>query len=211
MLLREVSALKRPRRILLMLRPPEKVRADYLVFGLLFLLGAALGHLFGGLVNEAQHRELSDYVLSYARSSYDPRSVPLANVFFSYFRAPVAFFLLGLAACGTWLIPFFMVGQGFLLAYSIHCFGLALGRSGILLAFAAFGIRCLFVLPCVFFLATRSWAASSRLRGGKKTESSGDGKNSFYVLFLCGVALLIGCIVEISLVPRLLSLILSRF
>jgi len=203
--------LKRPRRILLMLRPPEKMQADYLIFGFLFLLGAAIGHLLGGLVNGAQHRELADYVLTYARSSYGPRSIPLINVFFSYFRGPAVLFLLGLAACGTWLIPFFMVGQGFFLAYSVHCFGVALGRAGVMLAFAGFGVRCLFVLPCMFFLASRSWERASRMREGKvPREGSSSGKSGFYSVFLCGVALMIGCIVEISLVPRLFSLILTQ-
>lgn len=204
--------MKRPRRILLMLRPPEKLRADYLIFGVLFLLGAALGHLTAGLVHPEQYRELSDYVLGYARSSYDPRTIPLMSVFFSYFRAPAAVFLLGLASCGIWLVPVFTVGQGFFLSFSIRCFSAALGRSGVLLAFAAFGVRCLFVLPCMFFLATRSYANALLLRDGKTMrEKTGAGKNRFYPVFFCAVALLIGCIVEISLVPRLISLILTKY
>ena len=204
--------MKRSRRILLMLRPPEKFRADYLVFGFLFLLGAALGHFIGGFIREEQSVELADYVLSYVRSSYQPRSISPWNVLFSYFRAPALLCLLGFAACGTWMIPVFMAGQGFFLAYSIHCFGLALGRGGVLLAFASFGIRCLFVLPCVFFLASRSWAKASCLRDGKRlAERQGAGKNDFYAVFFCAVALLIGCIVEISLVPHLFSLLMTQF
>ena len=203
--------MKRPRRVLLMLRPPEKSRADHLVFAFLFLLGAALGHLCGGLLGESQHRELADYVLGYARAASTARSASMPGVAISYFRAPLAFFLLGLAACGTWLIPLLMVGQGFLLAYSIRCFGVALGRSGVLLASVAFGIRCLFVLPCVFYLASRSRAGALRLREGSSLREKPDpGVRGFYPVLICCVALLIGCVVEISLVPRLISLILIR-
>ena len=201
--------MKRPRRVLLMLRPAEKIRPDYLVLCLLFLLGAALGHVAGGLVGEAQHRELGEYVMSYTRSAAAQR-VPLVGVLFSYFRSPVVLFLLGLAACGAWLVPVFMAGQGFFLAFSIRCFAGALGHRGVLLALAAFGIRCLFVLPCVFYLASRSWKDAARLRKGSVIrERSGTEGRPFYPLLICGVVLLIGCTVEVSLVPRLFNLILT--
>ena len=204
--------MKRPRRVLLMLRPPENLRADYLFFIFLFLLGIALGHLCGGLVKDQQHQELADYILSYARSSSDSRLVPFLSVFFSYFRVPAVLFLFGLAACGTWLVPLLILGHSFFLAYSVHCFGVSLGRSGVLLAFAAFGVRCLFVLPCVFYLASRSWNKAARMReGGSLRESSAPGIREFYPIFLCCIALLIGCIFEISMGPQFLSLVLSRF
>ena len=200
--------MKRPRHVLLMLGPAEKSRADHVVFAFLFLVGAALGFLCGGLLNESQQRELGDYVLGYAHASSASRSASVLDVILAYFRAPVAFFLLGLAACGTWLIPLLMVGQGFLLAYSVRCFGVALGRSGVLLASAAFGIRCLFVLPCVFYLAARSRTGALRLRAGNSLREKPDGVRGFYPVFICCIALLIGCVVEISLVPRLIALIL---
>lgn len=203
--------MKRSRHVLLMLRPPDRPQTIYIALSLFFLIGGALGYVAGGLVTHAQHRELSDYVLEYSRSASVQMSGSWLAVLFAYFRSPLALLLLGLAAYGVWLVPIFMMGQGFFLAYSVRCFGGALGRGGILLAFAAFGIRCLFVLPCVFYLASRSWSDAARLRRG---SALGDrfvpSSRTAYPLLLCGIVLLIGCTVEVSLVPRLFSLILAN-
>ena len=131
--------------------------------------------------------------------------------FFCYFRSAVSLFLMGLAACGVWLVPVYMLGNGFVLAYCVRCFSVSLGKSGVLLAFAAFGIRCLFVLPCCFFLASRSWASSGRMqRAVSIREEKSANRSGAFPLLICLVVLLIGCVVEISLVPRLFSLILQR-
>lgn len=194
-----------------MLRPPEKLRADYLFFSFLFLLGNALGHLCGGLIKDWQYQELGDFILSYAASSIGSHSLPLPRVVFSYFRLPVAISLLGLAVCGTWIVPALVFGQGFFLAYSIHCYSVCLGRAGVLLAAAAFGIRCLFLLPCVFYLASRSLSRATCLRDGKTLrDCSSAGIRTSYPLFFCFIALLIGCIIELSLVPRLIALVLPQ-
>lgn len=203
--------MKKPHRVFLMMRPPAKIRLDYLVLAALFLVGVIAGHLMGGSVTDHQHQELADYLFSYAQSAASRQTVSLAGVVFSYFRGPLFLFLMGLAICGVWLIPLFIMGQGFSLAFSVHCFSGVLGRRGILLAFVAFGIRCLFVLPCCFFLASRSWSAANRLRKGEHLRDRRVPTGStLYPLIVCGVVLSIGCVMEISLVPRLFSLIMSH-
>ena len=55
----EVSALKRKRRVLLMLHNPVSSRSDYLVLGVIFLFGMILGHLCGRLLREPQRYEVA--------------------------------------------------------------------------------------------------------------------------------------------------------
>ena len=193
------------------MRPPVRLRTDYLILSVCFLLGVAAGHFAGGLVSDEQHRELSAYLSVYAQGASAGQGTSLAGVLFAYFRMPVALFLMGLAACGVWTVPLCLAGQGFFLAFSVHAFVGALGRGGILFAFAAFGIRCLFVLPCCFFLAARSWAAAGKLRRREHLRRrEDDGRAAVYPVVLCGVLLLVGCVMEISLVPRLFLGILEH-
>ena len=198
--------MRKGRRVLLMLRSPENLRMDYLILALLFLLGIVIGHILGGMVKYSQQKELFDYISAYTREISSHDSVPLAGIVFSYFRSAAALFLMGLASCGLWLVPLFMAGQGFILGFSVHCFGVALGRNGIWIALASFGLRCVFVLPCCFYLAARSWSNAAKLRRiGQIREKPDSGRSSFYPIIICGIVLLIGCMLEISLVPRLLT------
>ena len=206
-----MSALKKPHRVLLMMRPPVKLRADYLVLALLFLVGVIGGHIVGGAVSDAQHQELSDYLSAYLQNAVSRQSIPLAGVLFSYFRAPIALVLMGLSGCGIWMVPLFLVGQGFFLAFSVHTFAGALGRGGVLFSFAAFGIRCFFVLPCCFLLASQSWASAYRLHRREHLRGREEiAHTALYPVIVCGIVLLIGCVIEISLVPRLFLQILSH-
>ena len=203
--------MKKPHRVLLMMRPPAKLRADYLIMALLFFSGVVAGHFVGGSVSDSQHQELSDFLSVYLQNAASGQRIPVAGVLFSYFRVPVALILMGLSGCGLWMIPLFLVGQGFFLAFSVHTFVGALGRSGILFAFAAFGIRCLFVLPCCFLLAARSLASANRLRHREPVRGrESTARSALYPVIVCGIVLLIGCVIEISVVPRLFLQILKH-
>ena len=183
----------------------SKLRTDYLVLCALFLCGVLLGHLAGSLISREQYGELSDYLLHYVRGNAD--AAALGSVFFAFFSDAVVLVLLGAVAWGVWTVPLYMVGQGFFLAFAVHCFTSALGRGGVSLAFAAFGIRCLFILPCSFYLASRSRTAAKRLRRGGRSKPD---RSTVYPLAVCAIILLIGCVIELSLVPRFYSLILNR-
>ena len=99
-------------------------------------------------------KELSDYLHQYAQATADGRgpSASALSVAAAYFRYPLAAALLGLTAAGLVLLPVLSVAQGFFLSFSVGCFARALGRGGVYLALAAFGPRCLFVLPCTLLL-----------------------------------------------------------
>ena len=202
--------MKRRRRVIMMLHPSEKTGVECLFLGVLFFIGSALGLFSGGLLNVSQRTELAQYLRDLLGSSSEIKTVSLFGVFFSYYRIPLLVFFLGMFACGVWLIPLLTLAHGFFLAYSIQCLAAALGRTGVLTALAAIGIRCLFVLPCVFFLASRSWRSSFGLhRGGNLRKKVRAQPRAFFSLLVCCIVLLIGVSIEVSFAPRLLSLILK--
>ena len=85
-----------------------------------------------------------------------------------------------------------LAAEGFFLSFSAGCFAAALGRSGVLLALAAFGVRCLIVLPCSIYPA---------MLVGER--------NRWRKLAVCGALLLLGMALELTLVPRLVQLALG--
>ena len=91
-------------------------------------------------------------------------------------------------AAGAALILPVLAAEGFFLSFSAGCFAAALGRSGVLLALAAFGVRCLIVLPCSIYPAV--------LVGER---------NRWRKLAVCGALLLLGMALELTLVPRLVQ------
>jgi len=201
--------LKKPHRVFLFSRLSSDHRPFYPVFSFLFLLGIGIGYLTAGQVTGSQRQELSEYLYTYMRSAASAQSAPVLRVLFAYFRGPVALLLAGFFAGAVWLVPLLILGQGMLLSFSVFCFAAALGRSGLLCAFVAFGIRCLFVLPCSFFLAAQVWSASERIKLGDRTKRSlSPSPSIMFTIFICSLILLIGCVIEISLAPRLYAQIL---
>ena len=154
---------------------------------LLLVLGAVLGFAVCRAVPQQDRQELSDYLHQYA-------------------QAPAA--LLGLAAAGLVLLPVLSVAQGFFLSFSVGCFARALGRGGVYLALAAFGPRCLFVLPCTLLLTVQGLSAAARRRDGQKVRLT---EGAYWRrVGLCGLILLIGAALELTFGPRLLQWVIAR-
>ena len=163
------------------------------------------------LVHYLLPRVLRPYFLlaaSYGFFCYDPVNRPLVGVLLG---ATVVSWLCGLiigkvkakpvrvlallvtvlgfcGAAGAALILPVLATEGFFLSFSAGCFAAALGRSGVLLALAAFGVRCLIVLPCSIYPA---------MLVGER--------NRWRKLAVCGALLLLGMALELTLVPRLVQ------
>ena len=116
--------------------------------------------------------------------------------------------LLGLTAAGLVLLPVLSVVQGFFLSFSVGCFARALGRGGVYLALAAFGPRCLFVLPCTLLLTVQGLSAAAHRRSGQRT---GLPDAAYWRRAgLCCLILLLGTALELTLAPRLLQWVIAR-
>ena len=88
------------------------------------------------------------------------------------------------------------------------CFARALGRGGVYLALAAFGPRCLFVLPCTLLLTVQGLSAAAHRRSGQRT---GLPDAAYWRRAgLCCLILLLGAALELTLAPRLLQWVIAR-
>ena len=177
---------------------------------LLLVLGAVLGFAICRAVPQQDRQELSDYLHQYAQATADGRgpSASALSVAAAYFRYPLAAALLGLTAAGLVLLPVLSVAQGFFLSFSVGCFARALGRGGVYLALAAFGPRCLFVLPCTLLLTVQGLSAAARRRDGQKVRLT---EGAYWRrVGLCGLILLIGAALELTFGPRLLQWVIAR-
>lgn len=177
---------------------------------LLLVLGAVLGFAVCRAVPQQDRQELSDYLHQYAQATAEGQgpSASALSVAAAYFRYPLAATLLGLAAAGLVLLPVLSVAQGFFLSFSIGCFARALGRGGVYLALAAFGPRCLFVLPCTLLLTVQGLSAAARRRDGQKVRLT---EGAYWRrVGLCGLVLLIGAALELTFGPRLLQWVIAR-
>lgn len=125
----------------------------------LVLLGLWLlrGHPAGAAGCRACRRhpgpELAAYLRQYAAvwGETTDRTASLLRVAGVYLRYPLLVTVLGFCgAAGAALILPVLAAEGFFLSFSAGCFAAALGRSGVLLALAAFGVRCLIVRRAAF-------------------------------------------------------------
>ena len=201
-----------------LVRPPktwDALRTRVLMVCFFFVLGMLLGRVIHGTVSQADHLRLQEYMLQYARLSgqtEDP-AASILSVLWAYLRYPLLIFLSGFTALGIVLIPTVWLVQGCTMAFSAACFASALGRSGVLLALAAFGIRSLFVFPCSLLLsegAIEGTLRRIRMRGEPRGKKNTLQPSNRYLYFaVCLALLLIGVIAELTVVPKLLQLALA--
>lgn len=180
-----------------------------LILCICFLIGMlAAWPVHRGISSEAL-TQLSAYVQSYAQLS-DGRVQQPASVLSTaaaYLRCPLLAFLCGLSAAGAVLIPALCMVQGFCLSFSVCCFAASLGHEGVLLALAALGLRCLFVLPCMLCISQDGFSRACRALSQKRPVQS---EIPWRMLLFCVFVLLTGTVVECAIVPKFFALILAR-
>ena len=136
----------------------------------------------------------------------------LLSTLLIYFRYPLLAVFLGYFAAGTLLVPLLTAAYGFFLSYSVCCFTASFGRAGVLLALAAFGLRCLVTMPCYFALAVPALRQSEQ----RAAAVFGRGKRLRPVRyasprwFWLGLILLAGAFLELYWTPELVKLVLHQ-
>ncbi len=180
--------------------------ALFLVSGILG--GYALSARCAAGTEEEIGRWLNAYLSSAALRT--PSAETMLRTAACYLRAPVLAFLFGFSALGVAALPILCAAQGFVLSFSLFSFAAVLGRQGFVLLPALFALRLLFVLPCTMLLASdaldksRSLALLS-LGGGKRARPVVFGTAYWYRFAACCVCLIIGCALELWLVPVFLG------
>lgn len=155
--------------------------------------------------------DLADYLRHYAGLIAQGGTIQtsLPRIAAAYLREPLVIIVLGFCTFGAVAIPLVCVWQGFTLSFAVACFAGSLGYDGLLLALAAFGVRSVIVLPCTLLIA--QWAfdkALHRLRSDTAAHSALPGQ--YRRLTVCLTMLLVGAVLEMTLVPKLFALVLSR-
>lgn len=185
------------------------------MLALMFLGGAAAGHMYAGSCPddtwEALGRYLGDYCQLYDAGGME---VSLLSCVVMYFGYAAVLFLLGFSAAGVALIPVLSGAFGFFTMYTVSCFVRCYGRAGAALALGALIVRLVFTLPCFLILAEAAWPLSMELFSlsfgrGKRTMPVLYGSRYFLLFVLCAVILALGVFCERLVTPLLFRLTLS--
>ena len=132
------------------------------------------------------------------------RMDPRAKLYLLLLANLMLFFHVSLAAeaimVALFLLLFFLSGR--------YAAGLRLTAIyGVLLALAALGLRCLFVLPCTLCLADAGFAQACRAMPRLRPRRP---ELNWRMLLFCVFVLLTGTVVECAIVPKFFALILAR-
>ena len=132
------------------------------------------------------------------------RMDPRAKLYLLLLANLMLFFHVSLAAeaimAALFLLLFFLSG--------CYAAGLRLTAIyGVLLALAALGLRCLFVLPCTLCLADAGFAQACRAMPRLRPRRP---ELNWRMLLFCVFVLLTGTVVECAIVPKFFALILAR-
>ena len=187
-----------------------------LLLCLCFICGALIGYFTQKTARPEINAELYDYLQQYAdryaHGSYTP--VSFFRVLAVYFRYPLLAFCLGFCALGVYALPLLCAVQGFFLSFSVCCFGAAMGRAGIYMAFTAFGLRVLITLPCLLLLALQAYnrvrQAHRTIRQKSTRTNKAPGVSYFILPGICSVVLLFGAILEITFIPRIFQWVVDN-
>ena len=176
--------------------------------------GILCGYLFSGRCAGELGDELRRYVEGYlsAAASRTVSWEAAMQTLACYFRAPIVAFLLGFASIGVAGIPLLCAVQGFVFSFSLFSFAFAMGREHFLMLPVLFGFRMLFVLPVMFLLASAAFEKSRELAAlslgsGKRSQAVTYGSPYWYRFAVCSVCLLIGCVLELWLLPLFLAVL----
>ena len=141
------------------------------------------------------------------------RSVPgFLSTYFSLVKYHLAAAAFGMSVIGVVLIPALTVFRGFAISFSIAVLARAFPDSGVLFSIASFGITALFSVPT--FLMQSSFAFSSSVKMGMSLKYGISkpvlfrlGREYFLPVGICLLILVIPAILEMYLVPWVVSFI----
>lgn len=170
------------------------------------LAGCVLVNRVGGNGEVVLEEFLKDY-LSAANAGELPRPNVLTLVW-ETIRWPLFIFLFSVTPLGLFAIPVLFLVRGFLLSFSIASFFRVLGASGLVMAFALFGVTGAFYVPVLFILGVQGFLVSGAMTGRLVGEGRKRSLLDRIVLFRCGICvavLCVCCILEYHLVPVLME------
>ncbi len=168
----------------------------------LFLLAVVLGGcVLAGTLPQEELQLLQEFLLS--RSVTEAvRNGSLWHILWAYLRVAAVLLLFSCSAVAVVPVLALCTLQPLCLSFAVSAFARAMGREGLLLALAALGLRCLFCLPGMLYLATAVLRAAVN-----------PSPNNRAALVRCAVIscsyLLLGAVLEMTVSPILLRYFFS--
>ena len=175
-----------------------------------WLLGISTlgGILLGAFLASRCHRDeldaLQAYITAYCGLSAGSRTCGGLGTALAYFRVPLLMLAVSFCGLGIAAVPLLTAWEGVSLSYAAVSFSAAMGKPGVVLALAAFGVRGAVLLPCMLYAGGTAW----RLAYERKGLAALSGRDLRGIL-ICFAALALGTILECSLTPRLMTLALA--
>lgn len=169
-------------------------------------LGMLAGFWYAGRCREDAGQTLQQYLEGYCQLyGEEGGAVSALTAARLYFGYAAAAFLLGFSALGAVAVPLLAAAYGFTAMFSVACFAGSFGRSGVLLALAALGVRVAFTLPCFLWIGTHAWASALSMTTCRGRRCAPVARDSAYYshLLLCAVLLIVGILCERTVTPYL--------
>ena len=177
-----------------------------LFLALCFLLGIIAGQLLSARISFETAAELRQYLQDYLVLQGDAGRAWAATALL-YLRYPLLALLLGYSSLALAALPVLSIFMGAGISYSVCSFTTAAGNGGLLLAFAAIGLRCLVTIPCFLMIAAGAFhrACRRKLGAGYHISTSAPSGETIRRVFLPAVLLLGGIVLDCWLSPWLLQ------
>ena len=162
------------------------------------------GMLLGCFVSRHISAEAADQLRVYLNTFVDLNHSETDGILF--FRAAVVYFryllllvLFSFSTVGIYFIPAVFAAFGFSLAFAMTIFSRCID-GGILVTLSLFSARCLFVLPMTLYFGCVAILSSGRGKEGRNAEF-------WRRLAICTGILLLGTVIEVTVVPKIFDLL----
>lgn len=165
-----------------------------------FFVGVVLGYVLSRFFSGAE--DLALQMRNYALYADGAASASLLSLMELYLRYPILVLVFGYCGFGVVMLPLLLSAQGFTFSFATASLAAALGKKGILVALAAFGLRSIL---SIFSTLLLTMFVLDRSAG----NSEGNIQKNSNVVVLSFFLLVVGVILEVTVVPRIFIPVLN--
>lgn len=180
----------------------------YLLTLLISFSAGALGGFLLAFLGEPS-AELGNYLVDYFTLAVERElDFSFISVCWDCVRWPLLVVLFGFTSLGVVVIPAAFLVRGFLLSYTVACFGILLGNKGVAAAAVLFSVTVLLILPILFVVGCENLRTSCMRLSG--SPSITEPKFKPEILLPSFGALAIAVALQWAVSPTLLSAVCVR-
>ena len=178
--------------------PANRRETCFFIFSLFFLLGSIVGGFMGSLF------EQNGMLVGFSGTAELGNS-NFILIFLRFIRFHALAVFLGSSSFGIVLLPVLIALKGYSISCTAAVIMSAYPDNGIIMALVILGIPSLFSLPCCFLISVESFFSSRKIFDLLRGSSAALRNRLTGLAILCLPVLLTGALMEMILVPRLVS------